>query len=78
MVDQVVDYSLSYNDGTVSESCIDENGILLSNYAELIKSEVYSNSNIEEVINKNNFKAIIFTGGEDIAPTLLKTPEPCV
>lgn len=76
MVDQVVDYSLSYNDGTVSESCIDENGILLSNYAELIKSEVYSNSNIEEVINKNNFKAIIFTGGEDIAPTLLKTPEP--
>ena len=26
MVDQVVDYSLSYNDGTVSESCIDENG----------------------------------------------------
>lgn len=76
MVDQVVDYSLSYNDGTVSESCIDENGILLSNYAELIKSEVYRNSNIEEVINKNNFKAIIFTGGEDIAPTLLKTPEP--
>ena len=76
MVDQVVDYSLLYDDCNVSESCIDENGILLSKYAELIKSEVYRNSNIEEVINKNNFKAIIFTGGEDIAPTLLKSPEP--
>ena len=76
MVNQVVDYSLLYNDGNVSGQCVDENGILLPHYAELIKREVYSNSNIEEVINTNDFKAIIFTGGEDIAPTLLKSPEP--
>lgn len=76
MVDQVVDDSLPYEGGSVAAFCTDENDVLLPTYAETIKRELYHNSNIEEVMNAHDYRAVIFTGGEDIAPTLLASPEP--
>ncbi|MGN0907147.1 MAG: gamma-glutamyl-gamma-aminobutyrate hydrolase family protein [Bullifex sp.] len=76
MVDQVVSYSIPYENNKVAPSAIDENDILISEYAEAIKSELYTNSNIDAVMSKHDCRAVIFTGGEDIAPTLLASPEP--
>ena len=76
MVDQVVDYSIPYEGNSVASFCIDENDILLPVYAEEVKSELYHNSNIDEVMHARDYRAVIFTGGEDIAPTLLASPEP--
>ena len=76
IVDQVVDYSIPYEGNSVASFCIDENDILLPVYAEKVKSELYHNSNIDEVMHARDYRAVIFTGGEDIAPTLLASPEP--
>ena len=76
MVDQVVDNSLPYENGVIAKECIDENDILLAQYADLVKKELYTNSNVGDVMNARDYRAVIFTGGEDIAPTLLKDPEP--
>ena len=76
MVDQVVDYSIPYEGNSVASFCIDENDILLPGYAEEVKRELYQNSNIDEVMHARDYRAVIFTGGEDIAPTLLASPEP--
>lgn len=76
MVDQVLDQSLPYENGSIAASCTDENDILLPDFAESVKKELYTDSNVEEVMKARDYRAVIFTGGEDIAPTLLKDPEP--
>ena len=50
MVDQVVDHSLLYENGSIADLCTDENDILLTEYAESVKKELYADSNAEEVM----------------------------
>lgn len=76
MVDQAIAYSIPYKDGRVDPSCVDENGILIEEYAEIVKDEAYRNSNAGDALDAYDYRAVIFTGGEDISPTLLKDPKP--
>lgn len=73
MLEKVVTDDLPYNSGNVSAECIDDNDILKQEYADVVKENTYKNSNAGEVTDGIN--AVIFTGGEDISPTLLKTPK---
>ena len=50
-----------------------ESGMLKLEYAEIIKTDTYKNSNIEEIMD--GVDAVIVPGGADICPTLLKIPE---
>lgn len=68
LLNQVNTESIPYKDGLVSAECITENDYLDTQYAEILKKEGYSKSNVESVVA--DVDAIIFTGGEDISPTL--------
>ena len=73
LLPQVVDYDITYNGNKVSSECIDANGILKQEWADLVKKNTYSNSNVASAVN--NVIAVVFTGGEDIAPTLYRVPQ---
>jgi putative glutamine amidotransferase len=57
----------------ISDSCVDENGILKQEYATKIRTNNFANSNVKNVIG--SIDTVIFTGGEDISPTLFAVPE---
>ncbi|MCI2069035.1 MAG: gamma-glutamyl-gamma-aminobutyrate hydrolase family protein [Bacilli bacterium] len=61
------------SDNKISGDCVDVNGILKLDYAKKIRSNNYLNSNAKSVIG--DIKTVIFTGGEDISPSLYKIPE---
>jgi putative glutamine amidotransferase len=64
-----------YGEGTsLKDTCVDENGILKQDYATAIRANAWSHSNVKEIIG--SIKTVVFTGGEDISPTLYATPEP--
>lgn len=73
LLDQVNTTSIPYKDGFVSSECISEHDYLDNKYAEILKNEKYNNSNAESVVA--DVDAVIFTGGEDISPTLYKQAE---
>jgi len=60
-------------DGKLQSDCVDSNGILKLDYAKKIRANNYANSNIKDVIG--SIDTVVFTGGEDISPTLFATPE---
>jgi len=71
LLDKVVSKDVSYDeDGLVSENCTFEVGHLKDKFAKKIKNNPFKNSNVKEVVKEVD--AVIFTGGEDISPTLLK------
>ena len=74
LLPEVVDSLLPYTNGRIKNECIDENDILKQYYANIVKSETYRHSNVTAAVE--GVDAVIFTGGEDIAPTLYRTPEP--
>lgn len=55
------------------DGAVDENGILKQDYATAVRTNSYGHSNAKDVVGK--IDTVIFTGGEDISPTLFKTPE---
>lgn len=74
LLPQVVDNDIPYTDGKVSGECIDENDVLMQKWADIVKRNTYYNSNVTSVVS--GVDAVVFTGGEDIAPTLYRTPQP--
>jgi len=74
LLNQVIDYDLKYDNNLIADEGVNENAYLEEDYAKLVKNNTYQNSNVEEVVPEVD--AVIFTGGEDISPTLLKDPEP--
>jgi putative glutamine amidotransferase len=62
-----------YSNNQVSSDCVDENGILKVDYATKIRTDGYAKSNAKDVVG--NIDMVVFTGGEDISPSLLATPE---
>ena len=72
LLGQVVDSLLPYSDGRLSTDCMDENDVLEQAYADIVKGSTYTHSNAADVVK--GVDAVIFTGGEDIAPTLYKSP----
>lgn len=73
LLEQVNTKSIPYNNGLVSSECITENDYLNNKYADILKNEGYNNSNAEAVVA--GVDAVIFTGGEDISPTLCRQVE---
>lgn len=74
LLGQVRSTDLSYTDGKIDAAHLDENEILLLDDANNIKRYTHSHSNAADVMQ--NIDAVVFTGGEDISPTLFATPEP--
>ena len=74
LLDQVISNEVPYTEGKVSQEAVDENGILLQKYADKIKAQGFRKSNAASVAK--GIKAIVFTGGEDISPTLFARPVP--
>ena len=71
ILDQVKASYVQYDGINVSATCIDSEGIgyLSGEYGSMVRSKTYQDSNVSEVMK--DVDAVIFTGGEDISPTLL-------
>ncbi len=77
ILDQVKEYTLPYEDYKLSDECLDRNEVLLQEYANNVKNEPkngFSSCNAAEAVE--GVDAVVFTGGQDIAPTLFRVPEP--
>ena len=74
LLGQVRSTDLSYTDGKIDSIHLNENEILLLDDANNIKLYTHSHSNAADVMQ--DIDAVVFTGGEDISPTLFATPEP--
>ena len=73
LLGQVRSTDLRYTDGKIDSAHLDENDILLLDDANNIKLYTHSHSNAADVMQ--NIDAVVFTGGEDISPTLFAKPE---
>lgn len=77
VLDLAKEYALEYEGYKLSDACLDENDVLIQEYADLVKNEPqngFNNCNAAEVVD--GVDAVVFTGGQDIAPTLFRIPEP--
>ena len=74
LLGQVRSTDLSYTHGKIDSTHLDENEVLLLDDANNIKLYTHSHSNAADVMQ--DIDAVVFTGGEDISPTLFATPEP--
>lgn len=62
-------------DGTeIQAKYLDGNGILLQQYADMVKRDTYHGTDIDSVMR--DIDAVVFLGGGDISPTLFASPEP--
>lgn len=74
LCEQVKLNDIKYDDeNKVASDYLDENGMLKTEYAEEVKSRPYDKTNVKDVVSKHT--SIIFSGGEDVCPSLYKTPQ---
>ncbi len=74
MLDQVRSADLSYDaEGRLTQG-VTELGSLDATAAKFVRLNTWHDSNAEDVVK--NVSIVLFTGGEDISPTLFYTPEP--
>lgn len=73
LLGQVRSTDVEYIDGKIDGQHLDSNDIILHDDAEKIKSFTYLHSNVADVMK--DIDAVVFTGGEDISPTLFRNPE---
>jgi putative glutamine amidotransferase len=74
LLGQVFANYLTYDESGKLVGCTDEVGSMTIEAADKIKTNLWENTNVEEVMN--GIDAVIFTGGEDISSSLFRTPEP--
>lgn len=73
LLTQVKCNDITYKDGEVTADCIAEAGHLTLSAASTLRASV-DNSNAGDAVK--SVDAVIFTGGEDVSPTLLVNPQP--
>ena len=73
LLTQVKCNDITYQNGEVTADCIDEAGHLTLSAASTLRASV-DNSNAGDAVK--SVDAVIFTGGEDVSPTLLANPQP--
>ena len=73
MLPQVICDEIPYENGLAASVCIAPNDYLEQEYADIVKTTEYKNTNLDEVTD--NIDGVIFTGGEDVSPTLYKEPQ---
>ena len=71
ILDQVKASYIQYDGNIVSASCIDSEGIgyLSAEHGKMVRAKTYQESDIAEIMK--GVDAVVFTGGEDISPTLM-------
>lgn len=74
LLGQVQSSALTYADSKIAPEHIDSLDFLLLADAERVKEGSFLASNAEEVMR--GIDAVVMTGGEDISPTLYRTPQP--
>lgn len=76
MLPQVRSQDILYNEnGMVREECLTKKGMIKLEYAQKIRENGEKRSNVAEIVRKNKIKAVVFTGGGDISPSLFNPPE---
>lgn len=65
---------VDYDGAEVAERCLDENGILLQDYADTVKRDTWHGTGADSLLA--SVQAVVFLGGGDVCPTLFATPEP--
>ena len=74
ILEQTRPAGFDYDGENLSPVYLDENGILLQQYATIVKKLTYHGSNIEQVMD--GIDAVVFLGGGDFSPTLMRVPQP--
>lgn len=74
LLGQVRPEDFKYEGNELKSSYLDSNGVLRQKYADRIKEDTWHDSNAHKVIS--GVDAVIFTGGEDVSPTLFRKPQP--
>lgn len=70
---QGISSDLAYDaSNQLASSCVDGNGILTVDSASKIRANGFAHSNAKDVVGK--LDTVVFTGGEDISPSLLAAP----
>lgn len=75
MLEQVKAPYVQYDGNNVMATCLDGEGIgyLSNEYGKMVRTKTYRGSNVAEALR--DVDAVIFTGGEDISPSLLSDPQ---
>lgn len=73
LLGQVIAEDISYNEKNMINGSTDAVGALSIDAAELLKDRTWKDSNAKKVMK--GIKAVVFTGGEDISPSLYREPE---
>ena len=63
-----------YDDMALCPKYVDEMGVLLQEYADVVKRVTYHGTNADELLS--GVQAVVFLGGGDISPTLFAVPQP--
>lgn len=71
---QVKPEAFEYEGTKLPDSYTDGQGVLLQPFADRVKALPADSSNVAEAVGR--VRAVVFTGGEDISPTLYRNPEP--
>lgn len=75
LLKQVKNKVVAYRGNDVSQTdVVVPIGYLSPSAADALKKDPYKDSNVKKVLK--GIDAVVFTGGEDISPTLLKEPQP--
>lgn len=74
LLKQAMPHGFQVEDRTLAPAYTDEQGILLQAYADKVKTLPADSSNVADAVGQ--VSAVVFTGGEDISPTLFRHPEP--
>lgn len=74
VLEQVRPAGFEYDDNVLQNKYLDSDGVLLQQYADIVKRNTYHGSNAEAALQ--GVDAVVFLGGEDISSTLFREPQP--
>lgn len=66
--------ALKYDGTQLLPQYVDENGVLLQQYADMVKIDTYAGTGADTLMK--DIDAVVFLGGGDISPTLFAKPQP--
>ncbi len=66
--------ALKYDGSRLLPQYVDENGVLLQQYADMVKIDTYAGTGADTLMK--DIDAVVFLGGGDISPTLFAKPQP--
>lgn len=66
--------ALKYDGTQLLPQYVDENGVLLQQYADMVKIDTYAGAGADSLLN--DIAAVVFLGGGDISSTLFAKPQP--